>query len=249
MSEQIIDHDEWNYSLKKLPKAPKIQLGDIYGVLPFDGMRNPGARSSVAHRVWLTYRTAANDWKPKVGICESAAEEACSYEALISGETYDVRFQPLTVVFKDEDGKWREYTHDLSVTSTNGHRRLIFVRNEWSLSKPKTWRDINAIVAATPCGSADDLVVANANRYSRQRRENLFRMHQFVFENDDEADEVVYWTARKLKTLWFMQDLFPHVSLPQHRAFRACYRLIARKKLVANLDHVICEHSRVQVAA
>lgn len=249
MPENTIDHDEWAYSPAKLPKATKITLGSIQGVLPFDGVRNPGFRSAVAHRVWLTYRTAANDWQPKVGICESAAEAAVAYETLIAEDTYDVWFQPLTVQF-EFDGKKRSYTHDLLITKLNGDRTLVFVRNGESLNKPKTWREIDAIVKATPSNAANRMSVVDADHYSRQRRENLFRMHELIQEKDDEADEIVLHTARGLKTLWLMQDLFPHVAnqLPQWRAFRACYRLIARDKLIADLDHVISEFSRVSVA-
>lgn len=93
------------------------------------------------------------------------------------------------------------------------------------------------------------MIVVNASDYTRQRRENLFRMHQFVFEHDDEADELVLWTARRLKTLWLMRDLFQPASIAQARVFRTCYRLVARRQMHANLDQVLWENSRVEVAA
>jgi hypothetical protein len=96
MSEDHIDHDEWNYSRPKLPKSPPITLGSIYGVIPFGGVRNPGFRSSTSHRVWFTFRTQANGWVPEIGIAESAAEAACANEILIDPNTYDVQLQPLT---------------------------------------------------------------------------------------------------------------------------------------------------------
>ncbi len=249
MEEQIIEHDEWNYGIPKLQRASKIELGHIYGVLPFDGVRNPSSRSSTAHRVFLTYKTAANDWKPKVGICESSAEAAVAFEALISASTHDLHFQPLTVDYRDEDGRRRQHTFDLLITNRNGHRRLVFVRNAASLEKPKTQREIQAIAAATPKQAADDLIVVDANEYTRQRRENLFRMYRCAFEPDPEADEIVLSTARRLKTLWHMKDLFPHVPIPQHRAFAACYRLVGQRYLRANLDQVLWERSRIEVAA
>lgn len=249
MSEIVLNHDEWNHSLPKLPKASKIELGPIHGVLPFRGVRNPGSRSSISHRVWFTYRTEANNWQLELGIGESAAEVACGHEVLIDPTSHDVVFQPLTVSFRDEDGRNRNYTHDLMWTNQNGHRRLIFVRNEASLEKPRTWREINAIVAATPHSAADDMIVVNASDYTRQRRENLFRMHQFVFERDEEADEIVLWAARRLKTLWLMRDLFEPTRIAHARVFRSCYRLIARRHMHANLNHVLWENSRVEVAA
>ena len=65
----------------------------------------------------------------------------------------------------------------------------------------------------------------------------------------EEADEIVLAVASRLKTLWHMQDLFPHVGITQSRAFAACYRLVARKQLWADLDHVLWEWSRIEVAA
>jgi hypothetical protein len=65
---------------------------------------------------------------------------------------------------------------------------------------------------------------------------------------DPEADAQVLEAANRCRTLWFMRDLFPLVNLPQSRVFKACYRLIAQKKLQADWDNVIWEHSRVWVA-
>jgi len=248
MSNDIVEHDTWNYSPAKLVKASAIKLDPIHGVLPFDGVRNPGSRSASSHTIWFPYKTPANDWQPKIAICESAAEAAVAHEALISPDTYDIQFQPQTVRFQI-DGKSRQYTHDLRITLKNGYRRLVFVRNGESLSRPKTWREIEAICQATPPTAANDMIVVNADDYSRQRRENLFRLHEMIQEIDPEADELVLSTARNLKTLWQMEDLFPHVTLPQSRVFRACLRLIARKKMIANMDNVILETSLVQVAA
>lgn len=247
-SDQVIDHDCWNYSPAKLPRQSKISLGSIHGVLPFDGRRMPSSRSSVAHRVWMTYRTAANGYMPKVGIAESAAEAVVAHELLIAPNLHDLRFQPLTVPFTDAYGRKRHYTHDLLANFVDGQRRLIFVRNSDSLSKPQTWRDIEAIRAATPEDAADFMLVVNAADYSRQRRENLFRLHEAVQQQNDETDDIVLWTARNHKKLWLMQDLFPLIDLPQSLVFQSCYRLIARGKLIANLDHVIAEWSRIDVA-
>lgn len=161
--EMVKDGDTWHHAPQKLPRMAPIELGDIYGVLPFDGVRNPSGRSNTSHKLFIPYRTAANDWVPKVGIAESAAEAAVAVQALICPDIYDLHFQPLEVTFTDEGGKTRRYTHDLRLTFRCGHRRLVFVRNEASLMKPRTVRDIHAIIAATPKHAADDLIVVNAN--------------------------------------------------------------------------------------
>lgn len=246
--DDVADNDTWNHSPPKLPPASALSLGDIHGTLPFDGVRNPSGRSNTSQKVFLTYRTPANDMVPKVGIAESAAEAAVGLQLVMLPNVFDVMFQPLTVHFRGEDGRVHSYTHDLLVTFDNGHRRLIFVRNEDSLMKPRTQRQIKAIVAATPKTAADDMIVVNANDYTRQRRENLIRMHHFVFHPDAEADESVLQAARGLRSFYYMKDLFPHVPVPQPRAFAACYRLVARGAFRANLDHVLWENSHIEVA-
>jgi len=247
--EMVKDNDTWRHAPEKLPRMDPIKLGDIHGVLPFDGVRNPSTRSNTSHKVFIPYRTPANDWTPKVGIAESAAEAAVAVQVLMSQNNYDLHFQPLAVSFTDETGARRQYTHDILITFRSGHRRLVFVRNETSLLKPRTVRDIKAIIAATPKRAADDLIVVNANDYTRQRRENLFRMYHWMSVRDDEADDIVWDTARKLRPLYFMKDLFPHVPISQKRAYQACYRLVARGLIRANLDHVLWEHSKIGVAS
>lgn len=248
-ADQTIDHDSWNYSPAKLPRQSKIKLGRIHGVLPFTGVRNPGFRSASSHRVWMTYRTVANNFGPEVGIAESAAEAAVAHELLMSPDLYDLRFQPLTVQFRGACNKPRSYTHDLLATFVDGRRVLAFVRNSDSLEKPKTWREIEAIQAATPSSAADSMIIVDAGRYSRQRRENLFRLHEAIQTPDPEIDDMVLWTACNHRSLWLMRDLFPLLDVPQKTVFKSCYRLIARGALRANLDHVIAEWSRVEVAS
>ena len=131
----------------------------------------------------------------------------------------------------------------------DGRRTLIFVRNSDSLQKPRTWRDIEAIQAATPSSAADSMIIVDAGRYSRQRRENLFRLHEAIQTPDPEIDDIVLWTACNHRSLWLMRDLFPLLDLPQKTVFKSCYRLIACGALRANLDHVIAEWSRVEVAS
>jgi hypothetical protein len=251
MMNNVIDHDEWNNSLPKLPRASKIKFPPIHGVLPFDGVRTPASRSATSQKVFLTYRTEANNWTPRIGICESAGEAAVAIDLHFSPNVFDLKFQPAQVrYFDDEDCKYHKYTHDLLVEFRTGERRLIFVRNAASLTKPRTERQIQLIAQASRIRRlAHDMVVANASDYTRQRRDNLFRMFLYASDPDPEADEIVLAVASRLKTLWHMQDLFPHVGITQSRAFAACYRLVARKQLWADLDHVLWEWSRSEVAA
>lgn len=246
MLHSINDHDTWAYSPPRLPPQNKIRLDAIPNMLPFDGVRLPSSRSRTSHRVWFPYKVAANNWVPQVGICESSAEYAVALHILMLRDTYDVKFQPCTVSYLDDNGVERKHTHDLWFENRQGRRRLVFVRNAWSLSKPSTQREIEQILAHTSNKEADDFLVVNADWYSRQRRENLTRMHNFVFKPDPEVDEATHHVAANLKSLWFMKDIFPHVPFETPRVFASCYRLVAAGVLSANLDHVLWENSQVE---
>lgn len=249
MIEMTVEHDTWNYTPPKLPPKSTIELGSIYGVIPFDGVRNPSGRSTFSQKVFFTYKTAANNWKPKEGMAESAAELAATLEALINPDTYDIKLQPLEINYQDENGKMRSYTHDILITRMNGHRELVFVRHDQSLSKPCTWRDIKAICRATPASAADELVIENANDYPRQRRDNLIRMYHFIMQPDPQADDAILHVAHQLNYIRLMEDLLEAAPLPRARAFAACYRLIARGQIIANLNHVIWEKSHIHLPA
>lgn len=245
-SQYIVDHDEWAYGQPKLKSAGKIELGPIPGVLPFTGARNPLTASSISQKVTLKYRTPANNWQPKVGLAESLAELAVAHEALMNVDIYNVEFQPLRFPYTRPDGSTHWHTIDLRFTYRSGLRCLIFVRNASSLAKPSVAEEIKAIWRAAPAHEANKFAVIDADAYNRARRDNLCRMHQVVaFEPDQEADDFVVAAAASLKTLWRISDLFRVTDISTGRVFKACLRLIARGALNADMDAVICQHSRI----
>lgn len=247
---EIIDHDSWAYNLPKTRTAGKITVGDIPGVLPFSGVRNPLTTSSTSQKVALTYRTAANNFVPKVGAAESLAEAAVAHEALSSGKFYDVEFQPVRFQYKHPDGGVHWHTIDLRLTLRNGLACFVFVRNATSLSKPQTIAEITAIRQAAPRAEAHKFIVIDADGYNRARRDNLRRMHHFTcFEPDPSADALVQAAAYDLKTLWRVSDLFNVIDLPNGVIMKSCLRLIARGALKANMNTVIGANSRLWRAA
>ncbi|HEY0121061.1 MAG TPA: hypothetical protein VGC14_04735 [Rhizobium sp.] len=245
-SQYVIDHDEWAYGQPKLKSAGKIELRPIPGVLPFTGVRNPLTTSSISQKVAFKYRSAENNWQPKVGLVDSLAELAVGHEALINPDIHDVEFQPLQFSYQRPDGSTHLHTIDLRITFRSGLRCLVFVRNSQSLAKPSVKEEIRAIWRAAPTHEAHKFVVIDADAYSRARRDNLRRMHQVVaFEPDPEGDEIVAAAAARVRTLWRVSDLFRVVDLQTGRIFKACLRLIARGTLNADMDAVICESSRI----
>lgn len=249
-SQDYFDHDEWAHGTPKVRNAGKIELGPVLGVLPFDGVRNPITTSSTSHKVTLKYKTAANNWQPKIGLAESHAEAAVAHEALIFPGVHDVEFQPVRFQYPAPSGAMRWHTIDLRFTFQNGLKVFVFVRNSSSLAKPQTQDEIAAIRMAAPASEAHRFAVIDADAYSRARRDNLRQMHHAImFEPDPEADEIVEDVAHHLKTLWRISDLFPLIDLQNARIFKGCLRLIARGILVADMGAVIGPTSRIWRAA
>lgn len=246
MSLDDIDDVETLYGIKKLPRQTKITLREIHGILPSRAVRNPIRASATSQTSTFVYKVAATGCKEEIGLAESLAEVAVGEELLLSPEIYDVEFQPLTFGYEYPKGRTQPHTIDIRLTTISGRRVLVFVRYEESLLKPYVWEEIEAIRAAYPRTEADDFIVINANDYTRPRRENLRRMHRLVmFQPDDLADEMVFEAVQELKTLWLMKDLCKAMKLSKARVFQSCLRLIARGRLGANMDAVICHHSRI----
>lgn len=246
LDENTIDHDTWAYDLPKIRSAGKIKLGPIHGLLPFSGVRNPISVSNTSQKVMLPYKTLANNWLPKIGAAESAAEAAVAEEALVSPDIYDVEFQPVEFPYEYPPGRRRRHTIDLRFTFKSGLKRFVFVRNRSSLEKPQTQEEIEAIKAATPSTEAHEFAVVDADAYSRPRRENLRRMHWAVcFEPDPVADDVVTNALKSISNLWRVSDIDKSTNLSNPRVFDTCLRMFARGQLGANLDNVICRHSRI----
>lgn len=124
---------------------------------------------------------------------------------------------------------------------------MLFVRNRASLQKPRTEAEIAAIKAATPEREAHGFKVVDANAISRPRRENLRRMYwYFVEEPDPVMDEVVLDMALHLRTLRLISDLQDAIDLPRGRVLKSCLRPIGGVRLAADMDAVICRHSRIR---
>lgn len=246
MSIDDIEDYETLYGIKKLPRQSVIEPREIYGVLPRRAVRNPIGTSASSQKTTFVYRVPATGFRDEVGLTDSLGETAVGDEILISPETYDLEFQALEFPYEYPTGNWRTHTIDMRLTTVSGRRVLIFVRYEKSLKDYRTWKEIDAIEAAYPRSEADDFIVVNANDYTRARRDNLRRMHRLVvFQPDPLADDLVFEAVQSLNTLWLMKDICKAINLSKARIFQACNRLIARGLLGANMDAVICHHSRV----
>lgn len=242
----VIDHDSWQYDLPKLRAAAKITFGEIEGVLPFQGQRNPTAVSSTSYKAAFQYKTAANKWMPRLGLVESGAELAVAEEILVSPNLWDLEFQPVTIPYTDPDGVRRNHTIDLRQTFLSGRQRLIFIRNRSSLQKPFVQADIECICSAARREFGHQFTVVDGDSYSKARRDNLRRMHRLIaFQPDQIADDLVEEAVAGLNTLWRMSDLVRTMDLEPSRVFQSCLRLIARKKLGADWNTVISHHSRI----
>ena len=243
---EVIDHDTWRHDLPKLRSAAKVNFGKIEGVLPFEGKRNPTAVSSTSYKAAFQYKTAANKWKPRLGLVESGAELAVAEEILVSPNLWDLEFQPVIIPYTDPNGVRREHTIDLRQTFRSGRQRLVFVRNRSSLKKPFVQAEIECVRASACRELGHQFVVVDGDSYTKARRDNLRRMHRLIaFQPDQIADDLVEEAVARFTTLWRMYDLVSAMDLEPSRVFQSCLRLIARKKLGADLNAVISHKSRI----
>ncbi|MEM1361260.1 MAG: hypothetical protein AAGF94_06025 [Pseudomonadota bacterium] len=244
----ILEHDEWAHCQPKTRTAGKVEIGNVFGVLPFDGVRNPLTTSSHSQKIAFKYKTEANEWRPKIGLAESGAELAVSHELLLLPKTFNVEFQPVCFPFINSLGLKRDHTIDIRLTLKSGMRVFIFVRNANSLKKRETWADIAAIRDAVPQSEAHKFMIVDASAFGRPRRDNLRRIHfSSMFEADPEADAETLWVAKKIKTLWRISDLFDYSELLAGRIYKSCLRLIGRGALQADKNAVIGPHSRIWI--
>lgn len=222
-----------------------LTVPHIHGVRPFAGHRNPLTRSNTARRVSFTAATPATAGRPELYHFESEAESAVALEVLINPSLYRLEVQLPPVMYKcRRTRELRPHHFDLRVTFRDGFRRAVFVRNGWSLSKPKTQDEIDDIFTAIPAEFADDAIVVNADDYSRAYRDNLRRIWHLSRTPDCEADAHVEAVA-KHGNFWLLRDLIAQCDLAPARAWQSAMRLIGRGILVADWHAVITIHSRV----
>ena len=252
MSDEYFNRDSWNHAKPKLPQVEKPKLGPLRDILPFAGYREPTGRSAVSQRMQFLYRTAADNWQPRIGACESGGELACAHMLLLRPDLYDLVFQANPIELPSKGSKPNFHFPDLLATYRNGHRRIFYVKNGQSLTRTETKAEIASLRAMLAPSYADTLVVVNTDMFSRQRKENLIRLHEAHFSrtSEDEAiDAEVLDAIRSTPLFSRMTDLYGRIDLPEAAIFRSCYRLVARGSLKANLDHLLWEHARLELAA
>ena len=241
--------DAWDYGAVKSPKTKPLDLGEIPGVLPFEGVRNPSGRSTMSHRVFFTIRTPRDEWCRRVAIAECAAEWGVMMEAQMSPNLWHLTPQPFTVQYRSWEGPFRQHTLDNLITFRSGQRRALFVRNKTSLLRVSTQLEITDIRRdVLKGGHADEMLVICADQYHRRRLANVHRQYIDMLAPDHEADAKVLAYAHSNRRLLRVSDLLDCEGLNPARVMAACNRLVAHKKLKADMNAVFCEHSQVAVA-
>lgn len=237
---------DWDTSTGEQEKKPALQVGPIFGVLPYDGYRNPLTRSATTHRVSMAIATPATGGQRKVYHFDGQREMAVALEALLSPDLHGLEVQLPPISYRDRNGKLRSHSFDLRITFRDGFRRAVFVRNGRSLARPETQTEIKAIFEATPKSFADDKIVVNGDHYTKEYRDNLLRVWEASRIGDPDIDAYVLDRARST-AFWSMQDLIALCDLPKSISFDAILRLLGKHLLGANWHAVIWEYSRIWV--
>jgi len=243
----MTEYGDWEPESTKTEKLPALEVGPIYGVLPFAGARNPMFRSNTAHRVSMAIATPASKGVKRVYHFESEGESAAATEVLLHPDLYDLEVQlPPIEYWSRKKKQYSPHHFDMRVTFRDGFRRAIFVRNGSSLARSDTQDEIEDIFRAVTPAFADDCIVVKTDDYSRAYRDNLRRMWWVYNLDDDEADRHVEEVAR-IAHYWLLRELISQCDLAPARACQAALRLIARRVLWADWHAVINYHSRVEL--
>ena len=232
---------------KKKQKA--LVVAPIHGVLPYAGDRNPLTRSDTVKRVSAAIATPMTKGIRQVYHFDGESEYAVALNALRSPELYglEVQLPPLNFYCRRER-KVRPHRFDLRLTSRDGHRRAVFVRNATSLAKPETQDEIDDIFAAVTEDFADDATVVCTDDYTRAYRDNLRRIWDYLQVKDDEADVIVEGAARTTN-YWYLSDLIANCDIEPWRCYQAAMRLIGQNVLWTDMHGVIDYPSRVALNA
>lgn len=236
---------EWDTASPKLPKQPPLVIGEIRGVLPYSGHRNPMSLSSVAKRISMTIATRATKGQPKLYHFESAAEMATALDCLRSPRLFGLEVQLPPFPYKLPSGRWQDHYIDEVITFDDGFRRAVFVRNEESLKKPKTREEIAAIREALPLEIADDMVVVNGNQYTKVWRDNLRRVWKALQRPDPDVDSYVLDRVNN-SNFWLLRELIANCDLPKSEVYQSTLRLIGRDQIKANWRCVFDYTSRIR---
>lgn len=235
------------YDPRKLPESKALEVPPVPGVLPYSGARNPFTRSNSAHRICTTIATPATEMKPTIYVFESAAEWAVGLEVMLDPDVYalDVQLPPFKcrTVSGSKEVFWDHFL-DLRVTFKDGFRRAIYVKNGTGLKSRRVQKEIAAIEAALPAELADDMIVVNADDYTRPRRDNLFRFWLARQKVDAAADAHLFEKART-SSYWLLNELIAQCDMPPNRMFQAAKRLVSLRLLGADWNSIFNENSRV----
>lgn len=240
----MFNAENWDPTPHRLPRQPALEIHPIHGVRPFAGARNPLTRSNTAHRVSMCFSTPHLKGTRQVFIFESELESAVALEVMLSPDFYHLEVQLAPIVYNHHTGRPQNHYFDLRVTFRDGHRRLFFVRNAWSLARHETSAEIAAVKAAIPDHMADSFRVVSDAFFSQARRDNLRKIWTLSQEPDPDVDGYVQSIARS-RGYRMAKHLVEQCDLPKSIAMHAIYRLIGKGALAANWDATINRHSRV----
>jgi hypothetical protein len=237
---------DWDPTPVKTKKRPALKVPAPFGVRPFKGARNPQTRSNSAHRVSFAIATPATSYVRQIYHFESEGEFSVALEAIIDPDLHALEVQLPTIRYPWAHNKrgYRDHNFDFRLTFNDGYRRAVYVKNGTGLKSRKTQAEIDAISSCVNEDFADDMIVVNADHYTRAYRDNL-RRFWYLVQDDRPEDDAVVKAAALSTNYWLLSDLISQCSIPPADAWQASMRLIARGVLGANLYSVITHHSRI----
>lgn len=223
----------------KQKRKPKIKIGHIDGVLPFDGVHNPLSRSTRSYKIGRLIRCANDDFKPRVALCDSEAEDAMITEALLRPNVVSVKCQPVKIPLPDPKITANSHTFDLRIEFERGYRILVYVKGAVNLASSSSQPQIDVIVKNTPRDFADRIVVISDASFSPVYRDNNQRIMMCHEMPNQDADQAVAEYARRLSAPVRLETVVTDIGGPQHAVYQAIMRNVGAGVIGTERDAVI----------
>lgn len=240
---------DWDPTPVKTKKRPALKVPAPFGVRPFKGARNPQTRSNSAHRVSFAIATPATNYVRQIYHFDAEGEFSVALEAVLDPDLHalEVQLPAIRYPWKHNKKGYRDHYFDFRLTFNDGYRRAVYVKNGTGLKSKTTWEEIDAIISVVSEDFADDVIVVNADHYTRAYRDNLRRIW-YLAQDDRPEDDAIVEAAAHNTNYWLLSDLISQCSIPPADAWQASMRLIARGVLGADWHSVITVHSRIWLA-
>ncbi|WP_198135107.1 TnsA endonuclease N-terminal domain-containing protein [Rhodopseudomonas palustris] len=175
------------------------------------------------------------------------AESHLEFQAMLAYSAHpdvvEVREQPPSIEYVDDDGEVHDHTFDLAVTCADGRRVAVFAKPAAKVARRDSDRQVELLAAQTPREFADEIKLLTENDLTDVDRFNaaaIRRARQRPDPADDEAIQPIIDALRGPTTIGHLMQAAGIGSW----SYDAIVRAVADRRLVL-VEHTALDHDAV----